>query len=167
VRILAVCGSLQARSGNLELLQAAAAAAPPGVEVVVFDGVRDLPLFNPDLEPEGAAPPPAVRAWRDALRTSDAVLIASPEYGHSLPGALKNAIDWVIGSGELHQKAVAISAAVPSVARGRKGLDALRQTLLAVDVRLVGGEPIARGPAFANEAGALLHALVERARTPD
>jgi chromate reductase len=94
VRILAVAGSLQSRSGNLELLSTAAAAAPEGVLVVLFDGVRDLPLFNPDLEPEGATPPPAVQAWRDALRASDGVLIASPEYGHSLPGALKNAIDW-------------------------------------------------------------------------
>jgi len=166
VRVLAVSGSLQARSGNLELLHAAAAAAPPGVEVVLFDGVRDLPLFNPDLEPEGGPPPPAVQAWRDALRGSDAVLIASPEYGHSLPGALKNAVDWVIGSGELHQKVVAITAAVPSAARGRLGLGALRQTLLAVDVILVGGEPIARGPGFAPAVAELLQALVARARAP-
>jgi NAD(P)H-dependent FMN reductase len=166
VRILAVAGSLQSRSGNLELLSTAAAAAPEGVLVVLFDGVRDLPLFNPDLEPEGATPPPAVQAWRDALRASDGVLIASPEYGHSLPGALKNAIDWVIGSGELHQKPVAITAAVPSTARGRLGLAALRDTLLAVDARIVGGEPIARGPAFAAQAAALLEALVARAREP-
>jgi chromate reductase, NAD(P)H dehydrogenase (quinone) len=165
VRILAVSGSLQARSGNRELLRAAAAAAPAGVEVVVFDGIRDLPLFDPDLEPEGGPPPPAVGTWREALRASDGVLIASPEYGHSLPGALKNAIDWVIGSGELHQKPVAITAAVPSLARGRRGLAALRRTLLAVDASLVGGDPIARGEGFAPAVAALLEALLARVRT--
>lgn len=63
--------------------------------MILFDGLRHLPHFNPDTEE-----PPAVRDWRKALAGSDAVLIASPEYGHSLPGALKNGIDWVIGSGE-------------------------------------------------------------------
>ena len=92
--------------------------------------------------------------------------MASPEYGFSLPGVLKNAVDWVIGSGELHQKVVAITAAVPSAARGRLGLGALRQTLLAVDVILVGGEPIARGPGFAPAVAELLQALVARARSP-
>src|SRR5437870_1396517 len=101
MRILAICGSLQARPANLALLRSAAANAPAGVEVVLFDGLRDLPHFNPDLEPEGAPPPPAVAAWRRALAESDGVLIATPEYGFSLPGALKNGIDWTIGSGEL------------------------------------------------------------------
>ena len=73
--------------------------ASPPMEVVVFDGLRDLPLFNPDLE--AVEPLPAVESWRSAIAESDALLIASPEYGFSLPGALKNGIDWVIGSGEL------------------------------------------------------------------
>ncbi|HEV8244265.1 MAG TPA: NADPH-dependent FMN reductase, partial [Polyangiaceae bacterium] len=117
VRILAISGSLQERSANLELLRIAAASAPPGVEVVLFDGLRHLPHFNPDLEAPEA--PPAVQEWRRALSQSDALLIASPEYGHSLPGALKNGIDWLIGSGELEQKLVAITAAVPALERGR------------------------------------------------
>jgi hypothetical protein len=83
---------------------------PPGVEFVLFDGLRDLPQFNPDLEVN--AEPEHVRRWRLALEESDAVLIASPEYGLSLPGALKNGIDWVIGSGELERKVVAITASV-------------------------------------------------------
>src|SRR5258708_25643948 len=99
MRILAICGSLQSRSANVVLLQGAAASAPESVEVVLFDGLRALPHFDPDLEASGV--PPAVEAWRHALTESDALLIASPEYGHSLPGALKNGIDWVIGSGEL------------------------------------------------------------------
>ena len=115
MRILAVCGSLQANSGNLALLQAAAASAPPGVELVLWDGLRDLPHFNPDIEVSGT--PESVRRWRQALADSRAVLIASPEYGFSLPGALKNGIDWVIGSGELEGKVVAITSAVPGPER--------------------------------------------------
>jgi len=162
VRILAICGSLQQKSANLTLLRAAAASAPDGVEVVLFDGLRALPHFDPDIEATGA--PPAVHAWREALAGCDAVLIASPEYGHSLPGALKNGIDWVIGSGELERKVVAITAAVPGPERGRKGLKALRDTLGAVSATLVGGEPITRGPDLERDAAALLGALIEAAR---
>jgi NAD(P)H-dependent FMN reductase len=162
VRILAVCGSLQSHSANLTLLKTAAAAAPPGVEVVIFDGLRHLPHFNPDLEASG--PPPPVQEWRRALSECDAILVASPEYGFSLPGSLKNGIDWVIGSGELERKIIATTAAVPAVERGRRGLRALADTLGAVSARLVGGEPIAKGPTFDAEVQALLQALVREVR---
>ena len=160
MRILAICGSLQARSTNLTLLQTALASAPDGVEVVLFDGLRDLPHFNPDLEKSGE--PAAVRAWRQALAESDGLLIASPEYGHSLPGVLKNGIDWVIGSGELERKVVAITAAVPGPERGRRGLKALSDTLAAVSATIVGGEPIARGASFDSEITKLLRELIAR-----
>jgi chromate reductase, NAD(P)H dehydrogenase (quinone) len=158
VRILAVCGSLQAHSSNLELLHLAVAAAPPGVEVVLFDGIRALPLFNPDLEAD--APAPALEQWRRALAESDALLIASPEYGFSLPGALKNAIDWTIGSAELDGKIVAITANVKHSERGRRGLKALSDTLGAVNATLVADEPIVRGPTFEADVAALLTALL-------
>lgn len=161
LRILAVSGSLQRKSGNLTLLQTAAASAPALVEIVLFEGLRDLPHFDPDLEGTSL---PAVDVWRRALSESDAVLIASPEYGHSLPGALKNAIDWVIGSGELEQKVVAITAAVPAPERGRRGLAALAGTLGALRTTIVGGEAIARGPSFDGEVRDLVLALVEAAR---
>jgi NAD(P)H-dependent FMN reductase len=164
MRILTLCGSLQAKSANQQLLQAAAAAAPADVAVVAFEGLRHLPHFDPDLDAAGA--PSEVLAWRNALAESDGVLIASPEYGHSLPGALKNAIDWAIFSGELEFKVIAISAAVPAPERGRMGLQALRQTLDAVSATIVGGEPIARGPAFEAEAAALMAALIEQVRAP-
>lgn len=160
MKILGICGSLQAESANLILLRAAAATAPAGIEVQLFDGLRDLPLFNPDLESSGA--PDAVRAWREAIASSDALLIASPEYGHSLPGALKNAIDWVIGSGELERKVVAVTASTPGLERGRLGLQALRVTLGAVKAEIVGGEPIVRGPTFDHELSELIKALVQR-----
>jgi NAD(P)H-dependent FMN reductase len=101
--------------------------------------------------------------WRLALAQSDAVLIASPEYGFSLPGALKNAIDWVIGSGELEQKTVAITAAVAGPGRGRRGLAALRDTLFAVRATIVGGEPISKGPQLEANVAALVRTLVETA----
>jgi len=162
VRILGVCGSLQAESANLALLRTAAASAPDGVDVVLYDGLRHLPHFDPDTE--GSGEPASVRDWRRALADSDAVLIASPEYGHSLPGALKNAIDWVIGSGELERKVVAITAAVPGPERGRLGLQALRQTLGAVRATIVGGEPIPRGPDFERRVAELVRELAEAAR---
>src|SRR5262245_57943742 len=159
MQILGICGSLQARSSNLALLRVAAAAVPIGVELIIFDGVRELPHFNPDLE--AAAVPESVTRWRDAIANSDALLIACPEYGFSLPGALKNAIDWVIGSGELEGKVVAITAAVPTRERGRRGLGALRDTLSAVRAAIVGGEPIPYGPDFEDEIRELVNALVE------
>jgi NAD(P)H-dependent FMN reductase len=158
MRVLAVCGSLQKASTNLDLLRTAAAIAPSGVEVLPFDGIRHLPLFNPDIPDR--QPPESVSTWRAALGACNAVLIASPEYGHSLPGALKNAIDWIIGSGQFYGKPVAITAAASSPERGRRGLDALRTTLHAVDARVVGGNPIVCGPTFNTEVAQLLHELI-------
>lgn len=163
MRILAVCGSLQSQSKNLALLGTAARCVPPAVELVLFDGLGDLPHFNPDIE--ATATPDSVLRWRQALASSDAVLIACPEYGFSLPGVLKNAIDWVIGSGELEGKIVAITAAVPGPARGRRGLQALRDTLSAVSASVVGGEPIPIGPEFERLVAALVESLVQAVHT--
>jgi chromate reductase, NAD(P)H dehydrogenase (quinone) len=159
VRILGICGSLQAASSNLSLLQTAAAGAPAGVELVLFDGLRDLPHFNSDLLQNGV--PSSVELWRGELAKSDAILMASPEYGFSLPGALKNGIDWVIGSGELERKIVGVTAAVPHPERGRRGLEALLGTLAAVSARIVGGEPICKGPEFEPKVRALVLALIQ------
>ena len=161
VTILAVCGSLQTKSQNMVLLKTAATSVPPHVRLVFFDGLGDLPHFNPDMNVNGV--PDSVRRWRQAIADSDAVLVASPEYGFSLPGSLKNGIDWVIGSGELERKVVAITAAVPAPDRGRRGLQALRDTLSAVRATLVGGEPIPLGPEFEPRISALVRTLVEAA----
>ena len=161
MRILGICGSLQASSSNLALLQAAVRVAPAGVELVVGDLLRELPLFNPELEAAGV--PPAVAVWRRALSECDAVLIASPEYGHSLTGALKNGIDWVIGSGELYGKVVATTSVAAQLDRGRRGLQALGQTLRAVDAVVVGESPILRGPGLEAAVRELVNALVDRA----
>jgi chromate reductase len=165
MRILAVCGSLQAKSSNLSLLQLAQRLAPNGVEITLFDGLARLPQFNPDLEQTETLP--EVDALRRAVAESDALLIACPEYGHSLPGSLKNAVDWLIGTGELESKIVAITAAVPAPERGRRGLAALAGTLGAVSAHIVGGEPIARGPAFEQDVAKLVAALVARVTAAD
>jgi len=156
-----VCGSLQRQSSNLTLLQSAIALAPESVEIALFDGLRDLPLFNPDEE--SSTTQPGVQAWRNALAGADAVLIATPEYAHSLPGSLKNAIDWVIGSNELYHKVVAITSAVAGGQRGRMGLAALAQTLQAAGATIVWEEPIAKGSDLEPALAELLRRLIERA----
>lgn len=161
MRVLAVCGSLQAASRNRDLVARAVALAPAGMTVEIFESLGDLPHFNPDLE---ATPGPAVARWRAALAASDAVLIACPEYGFSLPGVVKNAIDWVIGSGELERKVVAITAASHHPERGLRGLAALREPLTAVSATIVGGRPIARGPSTDGELVQLLDALADSVR---
>ncbi len=162
VRVLGIVGSLGKRSSNLTLLETAASVAPEGIEVVLYTGLGDLPHFDPDVDPDDA--PSAVRALREAIAASDAVLIAAPEYGHSLPGVLKNAIDWLIGSGELERKVVAITASVPSSERGRQGLAALRQTLGAVRAVIVSDEPIVRGSTSEATIRDVLRRLVDGVR---
>lgn len=130
MRILAISGRLQARSSNTRLLEAARSLAPAGSEIVIFSSVGDVPHFNPDLEehgPDGGA----VAELRAALAAADAVLIATPEYAHALPGSLKNALDWIVGSGELYAKRVAIISAAPSANRGVNAREMLERTLPA------------------------------------
>lgn len=88
LNILALSGSLRSRSTNTALLNAAAELAPVGVAVTLYD-YADVPLYNGDL-----SVPEAVERLRAAITEADAVLIATPEYNYSIPGVLKNAIDW-------------------------------------------------------------------------
>jgi len=130
--VLAICGSLRAKSSNLAVLQAAAASAPSGFHVVLFQGLADLPPFNPDLDREPF--PASVARFRSELQRTDAVLICSPEYAHGIPGSLKNALDWVVGSGEFSRKPVAaINASLSSA----YVLPALTETLRTMDARVV------------------------------
>jgi NAD(P)H-dependent FMN reductase len=132
MRILALSGSLRAASTNTALLQAAAKAAPPGIAVDLYDGLGRLPLFNPDDDIEPA--PAAVADFRRRLAAADAVLIACPEYAHGVPGGLKNALDWVVASGELAAKPVALLHASPRSAASRA---ALVEILVTMDARPV------------------------------
>jgi chromate reductase len=105
IRLLAISGSLRAVSTNTELLEAAMRLAPPGMTITLYDGIGDLPHFNPDLDVEPAPPP--VAAWRAAVRSADGLLISSPEYARGIPGAFKNALDWLVSYDGFPEKPVA------------------------------------------------------------
>jgi chromate reductase len=92
MKILGLSGSLRRDSYNAQLLRAAANELPPGVELAVWDGLRELPYYDEDLDVDPA--PHIVRDLRTAIAEADALLIATPEYNASIPGVLKNAIDW-------------------------------------------------------------------------
>lgn len=94
MRILAISGSLRRDSHNSKLLRAAAASPPPGVELELLDpdALRFLPLYDEDLEHE---PPQSVLDLRERVRGADGLLFATPEYNGSIPGGLKNAVDWL------------------------------------------------------------------------
>ncbi len=92
MRVLAISGSLRRDSFNSGLLRAAAEVAPDGVEVVIYDGLREIPPY--DQDDEATAVPPEVLQLRRAIEDADALLFATPEYNGSVPGVLKNAVDW-------------------------------------------------------------------------
>jgi NAD(P)H-dependent FMN reductase len=153
VRILAVSGSLQALSSNRALLRTARRVAPAGVEVVDAMSVGDVPAFNPDLDREGT--PAVVAAFRAQVAAADGVLLASPEYAHSLPGALKNALGWLVGSGELYDKRVAVLCGSPRPTGGEKRRAALEQTLRAQGATVVVSATVGIVPA--DKGGDELH----------
>lgn len=93
MRVLGISGSLRRDSYNSALLRAAAERLPAGAELVEFQGLREIPPYDADLEEELGVPE-SVAALRAAIREADAVLVATPEYNHSIPGVLKNALDW-------------------------------------------------------------------------
>jgi len=133
--IVAISGSLRAQSSNAALLQAAASVAPAGVEFVFYEGMGDLPHFNPDLDAEGSTPPEPVRRLRELLIGADAILISSPEYAHGVPGAFKNMLDWLVSTGELVGKPVALLNAAP--AGGEHAQNAILETLRTMNWRVV------------------------------
>src|SRR5215210_2217661 len=93
MRILAISGSLRQESHNTDLLRAAAAAAPDGVDIELYDGLKEIPPYDADDDVPGQHPL-AVERFKAALAAADGVLISTPEYNSSIPGALKNALDW-------------------------------------------------------------------------
>jgi chromate reductase len=149
-RILGVSGSLRRGSHNALLLRAAAKGLPSGVELVLWDGLRELPAYDEDLDRDAA--PPAVAAFREAVAAADAVLFATPEYNHSIPGALKNALDWAsrpLATNPFRGKPVAVVGsstglfgAVWSQAELRKVLGAMGARVL--DAELAVGQAHAR-----------------------
>jgi chromate reductase, NAD(P)H dehydrogenase (quinone) len=127
VKILAISGSLRTNSSNTSILQAIATLAPDRVQMDIYRGIGDLPHFNPELDDDRALQ--SVRHWRTQLQTSDGILFCTPEYAHGVPGALKNALDWIVSSGEFMHKPTAVISASPSPDGGEKANAALVQTL--------------------------------------
>ncbi|MGR9164162.1 NADPH-dependent FMN reductase [Rhizobium leguminosarum] len=130
MRILAISGSARLNSTNTAMLRAIRAIAPSDIEVSIFDGVGRLPVFSPDLE--GESLPEAVRDFIDVIATSDGVIIASPEYVRSIPGGLKNAIDWLVSGDEIVHKPIALLHASH---RGDDMLAGLRTVLATITDR--------------------------------
>ena len=126
-----VVGSLRRESFNRRALLAASALAPPTLKINVFDDLAAVPLFNEDLETPRA--PPGVERLRSAVADADGVLIATPEYNQSLPGVVKNMVDW-LSRGEpvvLEGKPVGILGATPGSWGTRLAQSVLRHTLTA------------------------------------
>jgi NAD(P)H-dependent FMN reductase len=134
IDLLAISGSLRARSTNTEVLRAAARLAPASVHVTLLAGLGDLPHFNPDLDAEGAAPAAPVVALRAQVAAADALLICSPEYAHGVPGALKNALDWLVSGPEMVHKPVGLLNASPRSTHAQGSLAETLRTMSAVIV---------------------------------
>ncbi|MDR9760804.1 NADPH-dependent FMN reductase [Rhizobium redzepovicii] len=130
MKILAISGSARRDSTNTAMLRAVRAVAPSDIEIAIFDGVGGLPVFSPDLE--GEALPAAVRHFVAMIAGSDGVIIASPEYVRSIPGGLKNAIDWLVSGEQIVHKPVALLHASH---RGDDMLEGLRTILATITDR--------------------------------
>jgi len=137
LKILGVAGSLREGSYNKLLLRAAKKLLPPSVELDLFD-ISKIPLFNQDLE--ATAFPAEAKAFKAKIEEADALLIATPEYNHSYPGVLKNAIDWAsrpYGQNSFDGKSTAVVSASLGLFGGIAAQDQLKLVLLALNVRLV------------------------------
>ncbi|GAA0625204.1 NAD(P)H-dependent oxidoreductase [Kribbella sandramycini] len=131
IKILAISGSLRAGSLNTALLRAAQKHAPAGVTIELYDGLAELPHYNGDLDTE--AVPASARELRDRIRAADGVLISTPEYNYSIPGGLKNLIDWAsrpAATSALLHKPVAIMGAAPTNFGTVRAQLALRQVFV-------------------------------------
>jgi chromate reductase len=146
IRILGLSGSLRAGSHNTSLLRAAAQSLPAGVELAIYDGLRDLPHYDADLDAAGTSP--AVAALRAAVAEADGVLIATPEFNGSIPGALKNALDWAsrpYGAGALRAKPVAVVGASTGQFGAAWAQADVRRVLGVIGADVIDGElPVGR-----------------------
>ncbi len=107
--VLTISGSLRRGGSSTALLDAAALLAPAGMTIEPYRGLASLPAFNPDLDTgEAALLPSEVAELHQAVGRADALIISSPEYAHGVPGSLKNALDWLVGSLEFPGKPVAL-----------------------------------------------------------
>jgi chromate reductase len=170
MKVLAVSGSLRAGSYNTALLEEAAKLAPAGVEVELWEGLGDLPVYDQDIDGDDVAA--SVRRLREDWGAADAILFATPEYNGSVPGGLKNAVDWASrpkGAAVLLNKTVAVVGASMGQFGALWAQQDLRRILGIAGARVVGTElPVSRAHEGFDEAaiGGLrttLEALVQAA----
>ena len=136
VKVLGISGSLRKGSFNAAALRAAQKLAPAGVTVDTFD-IAPIPLYNEDVKAQGFPPP--VQELRDRIKAADALLIVTPEYNYSIPGVLKNAIDWASRPPEqpFQDKPIAIMGASPGLLGTSRAQYHLRQCFVFLNARLV------------------------------
>jgi len=141
MRVLAISGSLRAGSNNTALLRALREEAPEGVDVKLWNGLREIPPYDGDLD---VVPGPApVEAFRDLVREADAVFFATPEYNSSVPGALKNALDWgsrPVATNSFRNKPVAVISSSAGAFGGVWAGAELRKVLGAMGARVAEAE---------------------------
>jgi chromate reductase, NAD(P)H dehydrogenase (quinone) len=158
MRILAVSGSLRESSFNTSLLRAAIEAAPDGVELELWEGLAELPLYDEDLDTEDV--PDSVRRLREDWAAADAILFGTPEYNGSVPGGLKNAVDWASRprlETVLRNKPVAVVGASTGQFGALWAQQDLKRILGMAGARVVGTEiPVARAHERFDNAGRLL-----------
>ena len=157
MRVLGVSGSLRRDSHNRRLLRAAAATLPPEAELVVYEGLKAIPPFDEDDE---HSPARAVHDWRGAISDADALLFATPEYNSSIPGHLKNAVDWAsrpIAEAALRNKPAAVIGASTGSFGAVWAQAELRKALAAAGARVIDRElPLALAHEAFDGDGALL-----------
>ena len=137
--VLVICGSLRKGSYNATLARTLPGLAPAGMKLRSAPSFEKLPIYNFDLQQSGGFPAEA-NAWADAVRSADGVIVVSPEYNWSIPGGLKNAIDWVSRMKEqpFKDKPVALQSAAGGILGGSRMQYHLRQSLLSIDALLFG-----------------------------
>jgi chromate reductase len=137
MRVLAISGSLRRDSNNTALLRALREEAPAGVEIEIWDDLKEIPPYDGD---DDVVPgPPAVEAFRTLVRESDAVFFATPEYNSSIPGALKNALDWAsrpLATNAFRNKPVAVIGSSAGAFGGVWAAAELRKVLAAMGARV-------------------------------
>ena len=157
MRVLAVSGSLRESSFNTSLLRAAVEAAPDGVELELWNGIGELPLYDEGLEGDA---PESVQRLRKDWAAADAILFATPEYNGSVPGGLKNAIDWASRprlEAVLRNKPVAVVGASTGQFGALWAQQDLKRILGIAGARVVGTEiPVSRAPERFDAEGRLL-----------
>ena len=181
VKILLISGSLRAGSVNTAVLATAARQADADIDASLYEGMGQLPHFNPDDDPtDGVGLDPEVAALRAALAEADALLLSTPEYAGALPGSFKNLLDWTVGGGETYGKPVAYinasSRPDPDAARGAHeslravlgytGVDLVEDACRRVVVprSAIGDDDLITDDAIAREIGDALRALAAHCR---